>query len=365
MLCLATAVIIFSTASCFAPHSSFQRNQAPSNSRDSSPQQQRRKREISTNNNPIIWYTALSLGSNVDEINPIKQGSTVALVTPFTSGGEIDFPSLRRLLQFHTEAKTDGLCILGTTGEASLLTMDERKSVLDVAVEEVKGKIPIMVGTGAIDPRQVKAMTLQAIDCGCDASLVVSPPYIKPPQRGLVKHFTDMADLGLPLVIYNVPGRTAVDVTPETIGICAKENANIVAVKEATGDVSRVEAIRSATQGLDKPLLLYSGDDSSEADFVLRGGDGCISVTANVAPSAMHEMMIAALKGDKTKTAEINEKLKDVHDKIFCESNPIPAKWALKRMGMIDTAYCRPPMMELDEEYHGIVENVLKEAGVM
>ena len=187
----------------------------------------------------------------------MKQGSTVAIVTPFTTTGKVDFPSLRRLLQFHIKSETDGLCILGTTGEASLLTMDERKSVLDVAVEEVKGKIPIMVGTGAIDPAEVKSMTLQAIDCGCDASLIVTPPYIKPPPRGLVKHFTSMADLGLPVVMYNVPGRTAVDMSPETIALCAKEHPNIVAVKEATGDVSRVEAIRSLTGDLEKPFLLY------------------------------------------------------------------------------------------------------------
>ena len=285
-------------------------------------------------------------------------------MTPFLPTGEIDIPSLRKILNFHKENETDGLCILGTTGEASLLTMAERKTILDIAVEEVKGDIPILVGTGAIDPTAVKEMTMQAIDCGCDASLVVSPPYIKPPQRGLVKHFTDMADLGLPVVVYNVPGRTACDITPATIGIVA-EHENIVGVKEATGDVSRVSAIRETTTGLDKPLLLYSGDDSTEAEFVLLGGDGCISVTANIAPKAMHDMMMAALKKDEVAAMRINEKLEKVHSDLFCESNPIPAKWALKRLGMINYAYCRPPMEELDEEYYSVVEEAMKKAGLI
>ncbi len=246
------------------------------------------------------------------------------------------------------------------------MTMQERKTVLDIAVEEVKGDIPIMVGTGTIDPAAVREMTLQAIDCGCDASLVVSPPYIKPPQRGLVDHFTKMADMGLPVVVYNVPGRTAVDVTPETIGIVA-EHENIVAVKEATGDVSRVKAIRDEEKkrGLQTPLLLYSGDDSTEAEFVLKGGDGCISVTANTAPLAMHNMMMAALDGNEAEAMRINETLEMVHTNIFCESNPIPAKWAMKRMGMIESSFCRPPLMDLDEQYFSLVEESLKKAGVL
>lgn len=309
--------------------------------------------------------TTTLFSTNVNEIIPLKQGSTVALVTPFTPDGQIDFPSLRKLLQFHVEFQTDGLCILGTTGEASLLSMDERKAILDVAVEEVKGKIPILVGTGAIDPNTVKEMTLQAIDCGCDASLVVTPPYIKPPQRGLIQHFLSMADLALPVVIYNVPGRTAVDITPETIGLIAKEHENIVGVKEATGDITRVGQIRSTTSDLKKPLLLYSGDDSTEKDFVLTGGNGCISVTANVAPLAMHNLMKASLEGNDAKASRINDQLVNVHEKIFCESNPIPAKWALKRMGMIEHAYCRPPLMEMEESYSEVVEAALREAGLV
>lgn len=250
---------------------------------------------------------------------------------------------------------------------ASTMTMDERKKVLDVAVEEVKGKIPILVGTGTIDPEHVKEQTLQAIDCGCDASLVVTPYYVKPPQRGLIRHFETMADLGLPVCIYNVPGRTGSDFLPESIGKVAG-HPNIVAVKEATGDVSRVSQIHDAMEvnGVPKDkLLLFSGDDGSTDQFVLGGGDGCISVTANVAPARMHNLMMAALKKDTDEVDRINGPLRRLHQDEFCEANPIPIKWAVKRMGKIDCAYLRPPLDELSPEYHGIVEDAMKEAGLL
>ena len=161
--------------------------------------------------------------------NPMTPGSTCALVTPYTARGKIDVPALRGLLRFHVENGTDGLCILGTTGEAAVMSMDERATVLTTAVEEVKGKMPILAGTGTIDPVHVKEMTLQAIDIGCDASLVVTPYYVKPPQRGLVKHFLAMADLGLPVIIYNIPGRAQVDFVPESIALVA-DHPNIIGV---------------------------------------------------------------------------------------------------------------------------------------
>ena len=297
----------------------------------------------------------------------MRQGSYVALITPMTPTGAVDLPSLRLLLQFHLESGTDGLCILGTTGEASVLTMAERKAILDVAVEEVKGKIPILVGTGTIDPEHVKEQTLQAIDCGCDASLVVTPYYVKPPQRGLIRHFETMADLGLPVCIYNVPGRSGVDFLPESIGQVAG-HPNIVAVKEATGDLSRVAKIHEACEANGVPkesLLLFSGDDGSTDEFVLGGGDGCISVTANVAPSRMHNLMMAALKKDQDEVKRINAPMSRLHQDEFCEANPIPIKWALKRIGKIDCAYLRPPLDELSPDFHGVLENALKEAGLL
>jgi 4-hydroxy-tetrahydrodipicolinate synthase len=249
----------------------------------------------------------------------MKRGSSCAIITPMTYTGAIDISSLRNLLQFHLASGTDNLCILGTTGEASVLSMEERARVLAVAVEEVKGRIPILAGTGTIDPIHVKEMTLQAMDIGCDASLVVTPYYVKPPQRCLIQHFTDMADIGLPIVMYNIPGRAKVDLTPESTAICAQHD-NIVGLKDATGDLDRVEKIRSLVG--DNPFLLYSGDDGTSAEFVMRGGDGCISVTANVAPEEIRDLMMASLNGDAESVEKINGPLLGLHKKLFveCES---------------------------------------------
>ncbi|KAL3789591.1 hypothetical protein ACHAWO_009154 [Cyclotella atomus] len=346
MRCLVAATIALTAApfaNAFAPNANFERI------------------------NQLSTSSVAAAGNNADERTPMRQGSYVALVTPLTSTGQINLPELRTLLQFHLEAGTDGLCILGTTGEASVLTMAERKMVLDVAVEEVKGKIPILVGTGTIDPEHVKEQTLQAIDCGCDASLVVTPYYVKPPQRGLMRHFETMADLGLPLCIYNVPGRTGVDILPESIGKIAG-HPNIVAVKEATGDVSRVGKIHEAmtANGVDKgSVLLLSGDDGSTDEFVLSGGDGCISVTANVAPAQVHELVMAALNGDKAEVERINAPLRSLHNDLFCEANPIPVKWAVKRIGKIECAYLRPPLDELSPDFHEKIENALNTAGLI
>lgn len=196
---------------------------------------------------------------------------------------------------------------------------------------------------------------------------MVTPYYVKPPQRGLMRHFESMADLGLPVCIYNVPGRTGVDFSPESIGKVAG-HPNIVAVKEATGDVSRVSKIYDAMKenGVSKDsLLLLSGDDGSTDEFVLSGGDGCISVTANVAPAQMHQLMMAALKGDKDEVERINAPLRSLHSDLFCEANPIPAKWAVKRIGKIDCAYLRPPLDVLSPDFHEKVENALKTAGLV
>lgn len=307
--------------------------------------------------------TAVAMASNANELMPMKAGSTVALVTPFTEAGEIDVPALRNLLRFHAESGTDGLCILGTTGESAVMTMGERELILRTAVEEVKGLMPILAGTGTIDPAHVREMTHQAMDLGCDASLVVTPYYVKPPQRGLVRHMLSCADLGLPVVMYNVPGRSGSDMTPESIAQCAGHD-NIVGVKEATGDVTRVDAIRSLLTG-DEELLLLSGDDGTDADFTLRGGDGCISVTANVAPRQKHELMMAAIGGDTEAAAAIGGPLSSLNGDLFCEANPIPVKWALKRMGRIPTGYCRPPLDELDAEFHPRLEAALRTAGLI
>ncbi len=265
------------------------------------------------------------------------------------------------------------MCVLGTTAEASLLSLSEREIVLKTVVEEVKGIIPILVGTGSINPIDSKIMTQQALDLGADANLVVTQPYIKPPQRGLIKYFMDIANMGLPTVIYNVPGRTGVDMTMESVSTCWKECEYIVGVKDATGNLKRVQQIRDLENTIlqsnptftKEKLLLYSGDDATEAEFVLLGGNGCISVTANVAPSKMSQMMRLCNENNREDAMKINEELKDIHVNIFCESNPIPVKWALKRMGMIDSAFCREPLMELDEKYHKLVEDSLRLGGCL
>lgn len=283
------------------------------------------------------------------------------MVTPFTSDGKIDVASLKTLLESHVEAKTDGLCILGTTGEASVLSMEERKTVLSTAVDICKGTIPLLAGCGTINPIHVRDMTQQAIDLGCDANLLVCPYYVKPPQRGMIKLFTSIADMGLPVVMYNIPGRAAINLSDESIATCA-QHENIVGLKDATGDLSRFASVRPL---VGDDFLLYSGDDSSSLDFVSQGGDGCISVTANVAPAALHNVMQAALEGNIEKAISLNEPLQALHKKLFVEGSPMPVKWALQRMGLITTAYCRPPLDTLLPEYEADVEDALKSAGLV
>lgn len=280
--------------------------------------------------------------------------------------GAVDIEGLRKLLRYHIQQETDNLCILGTTGEASVLTMEERKLVLTTAVSEVKGMIPILVGTGTINPTAVKTLTQQAMDLGCDAGLVVTPYYVKPPQRCLIQHMTDAADLGLPVIIYNVPGRTGVDFKDENIAIAA-QHPGIIGVKDATGDVSRVENLRKLTNenSSSKGFLLYTGDDGTTLDFILRGGDGCISVTANVAANAMHRLVQAALEGRVEEATSIDAPLQGLHNNLFCESNPIPVKWAAMRLGLVDSAYVRPPLAQLEKLFESQVEDALRQAGLV
>eukprot|EP00980_Cylindrotheca_fusiformis_P016675 scaffold5024_cov136-Cylindrotheca_fusiformis.AAC.4 len=292
---------------------------------------------------------------------PLRKGSTCALITPFTEDGEIDIPVLKRLVQLHIDQETDNLCVLGTTSEASVMSMEERKLVLGTIVEMAKGKIPLMVGTGTINPDSVKAQTQQAIDLGADACLVVTPYYVKPPQRALVRHFVDVADLGLPVVLYNVPGRTKCDMDDDTI-VTLSKHENIVGVKDATGDLSRLSSLIEALGEGNESFLKFSGDDHTTTDYILHGGDGCISVTANLVPGTMHQMAHAALNGHEEVARNLNEPLAKLHQDLFIESSPIPAKWAAKQMGLIDTAYCRPPLDELDPKFEEVVKKALKAA---
>lgn len=241
------------------------------------------------------------------------------------------------------------------------MTLQEREIILSTAVELCKGKIPIMAGCGTINPNAVKEMTQQAIDLGCDANLLVTPYYVKPPQRGMIRMFTQMADMGLPVVMYNIPGRASINFDDASIATCAEHPA-IVGLKDATGDLTRLESIRPMVSD---DFLLYSGDDNSSLEYVKMGGSGCISVTANIAAPAMHQCMSAALAGDFDKADKLNQPLKALHKQLFCESSPMPVKWAAKRMGMIDTEFCRPPLDTLDPKFGPQVEEALKTAGLI
>merc|ERR1719310_405317 len=244
--------------------------------------------------------------------------------------GAVDVDALRSVLRWHVEQGTDGVVILGTTGEASTLTDSERSEIMAVTREEIGGKIPIIVGTGTISTEATIAATKQAKLFGADAALVVTPYYVKPSQAGLLAHFTRIADsCDLPLVLYNVPGRTGVDMSVETT-VALSRHPMIQGLKDATGDNTRVAPMR-AICGDD--FRLYSGEDGMARDYVLQGGDGVISVTANVAPAQVSKVMAAANAGDAAGANAADGKLQALHRDLFCEANPIPVKWALGRMG--------------------------------
>ena len=295
----------------------------------------------------------------------------MALITPFHEDtGKIDQSSLQNLIQYHIDSGTDNLCLLGTTGEAGVLSMEERALVLTTAVQMVKGRIPIMVGCGTINPQHVQEMIQQAADCGADAALVVTPYYVKPPQRSLIRHYTTLADTSpLPLILYNVPGRTAVDMSDASIAIAAAHE-NIMGVKDATGKLERLTVLQQLLlqQNVKREdFLLFSGDDETSMDYVCNGGDGCISVTANIAAKSMHDIIMASLSRNDPSTAKaLNDPLIGLHQKLFCEANPMPIKYAASKLKLIASPYCRPPLDVLDTERYGtIVDDALQQAGLL
>lgn len=276
-----------------------------------------------------------------------KGGSVVALVTPMTATNDIDYPSLIALLKWHKQEGTDGVVILGTTGESTMINLEERTKIIETAVKTVSGKFPVIVGTGTIETSKVIELGKHALQHGADATLVITPYYVKPPQRALIKHFTDIADaVDLPMIVYNCPGRTGVDMKPETVAQFCK-HPRIVGIKDATGDLDRVASLRGLC-GAD--FLIYSGEDDSGCDFVRIGGDGVISVTANVAPGKMHNMLTWSAEGKRKEAEEINAMLMPLHKRLFLESNPIPTKKVLSLMGKIGPGI-RPPLTPLAEAH--------------
>lgn len=288
-------------------------------------------------------------------------GSMVALVTPMQADGALDVDSLRKLVEFHISQGTDAIVAVGTTGESATLSVEEHCDVIRLVVEQVNGRIPVIAGTGANSTSEAIELTQSAKDLGVDAVLLVAPYYNKPTQQGMYLHFKAIAEaVNIPQILYNVPGRTASDLLPETVGKLS-ELSNIVGIKEATGDVSRVQQIKQLSrEGFD----LFTGEDANTVDFILAGGQGVISVTANVAPKLMHEMCEAALAGNETLAREINQKLVALHQFLFVESNPIPVKWALNEMRLISSGI-RLPMTVLSENYHQSVRDALNTAGVL
>jgi len=293
-----------------------------------------------------------------DNVMPLPAGSMVALVTPMKSDGSLDEEVLRDILTWHKDEGTNGIVILGTTGEASTLTNEEKDKVMAITREEVGGILPIVVGTGTIDTQGTIAATLQAKANGADAALIVTPYYVKPSQNGLLQHFTAIADAAdFPIVLYNVPGRTGVDLSVETT-VKLSHHPMIQGLKDATGDNNRVNPMRKI---IGPDFKLYSGEDGMARDYVLKGGDGVISVTANVAPGSVSKVMAAAKAQDADAALAADEPLAALHRDLFCEANPIPVKWALYRMEKT-TDGIRLPLTKLDATYHDRVSAALVQA---
>jgi 4-hydroxy-tetrahydrodipicolinate synthase len=289
------------------------------------------------------------------------QGSIVALVTPMYENGAVDKEGLKRLVEYQIAQGTDALVAVGTSGESATLDEDEHINVIKSVVDYVGGRIPVIAGTGANSTTEAITLTRNAKQAGADACLLVTPYYNKPTQEGLFLHHKAIAEaVDIPQILYNVPGRTACDMLPETIGRLS-HIANIVGVKEATGDLSRVKKIRDLT-GPD--FAIYTGDDATSREFCLLGGNGTITVTGNVAPRLVHEMIMAALAGDKETALAIDTKLAALHKSLFIQSNPIPVKWAVAEMGLMGKGI-RLPLTWLTEDCFDAVRNAMRKAEVI
>lgn len=283
-------------------------------------------------------------------------GSMVALVTPMDDNDQVDVARLRELVEFHLDAGTHGLIAAGTTGESGTLSHAEKLLVIRTVVEAARERIPVIAGTAANATRDCIALTREAMEAGAHAALIMTPAYIKPTQEGLYQHYRSVAaNVAIPIILYNVPSRTACDMLPETVARLA-DISNIVGIKEATGQMPRLQQILRACEGR---LDVYSGDDPTAAQWMLAGAKGVISVTANVAPRLMAKMCDAALVDDKAACLRINEQLEPLHRLLFIESNPIPSKWALSRMGRMQNTL-RLPLLPLSAEHHSALEAALR-----
>jgi 4-hydroxy-tetrahydrodipicolinate synthase len=288
------------------------------------------------------------------------KGSLVAIVTPMLEDGSLDFPRLRALVDWHIREGTDGIVVVGTTGESPTVDVEEHCELIRVVVEHAKKRIPVIAGTGANSTTEAIELTRYAKNTGADYCLSVVPYYNKPTQEGLYLHFKSIAEsVDIPQILYNVPGRTACDLQNQTVLRLAQVH-NIVGIKDATGSIERsTDLVRQVPQN----FAVYDGNDASALALMVLGGQGVISVTANVAPRLMHEMCVAAFKGDVAAARSINNKLFDLHKNLFIEANPIPVKWAVAQMGLIASGI-RLPLTPLSPAHHETVRNAMQQAGI-
>jgi len=289
------------------------------------------------------------------------KGSCVALVTPMTSSGEVDWDALGRLIDWHLESGTHGIVPVGTTGESATLTPVEHKRVIEVTVEHVGGRVPVIAGTGANATAEAIELTDAAKTSGADACLLVTPYYNKPTQEGLYRHYCAIADaVDIPMVLYNVPPRTACDMLPETVARLASVE-QIIGIKEACGDAERVGAIRAL---VDDEFIVLSGEDAQTLRMMELGAVGTISVSANVVPGLMAAFCDCYLNGDHVGAAELDQRLQRIHEILFVETSPTPTKWALQQMGRIDEGI-RLPLIPLSETHHDEVRQRLTAIGAL
>ena len=276
------------------------------------------------------------------------QGSMVAIVTPMNSDGSLDIKSFKGLLDYHIECKSDGVVVVGTSGEAPTMDVDEHTYLIKEAVKYIDGRIPVIAGSGANSTKEAIFLTKKSKDLGADACLLITPYYNKPNQRGMYEHFKAINDsVDIPQILYNVPCRTGVDIDNKTVTELSLLK-NIIGIKDATGEIDRIDDLK---KNVDKDFLFLSGDDTTFLEYMRHGGKGTISVTANVRPDLMHDVCKNMLNQKYEDAKKINKKLELLHDAMFVESNPIPVKWLLGYLGKINSKI-RLPLVTLDEKYH-------------